>query len=145
MFGFGQFDDEQLYPVVLSRLGCIIARVALIDIRQCNALPSGRLDRLCQRTHLSAVLLIGRGHQQGQQMPQGIHRHVRLAAFASFGPIVSPTFAAFGAGLQRATVQNGGTGGFLASGGPIATVPASHWESCSTSISVSLLKVHNTL
>lgn len=46
--------------------------------------------------HLGTFLLIGRGDIKGQQMPQGIYRDVRFAAFFAFMPIIARPFATLG-------------------------------------------------
>ena len=55
----------------------------------------------------AALLLVGRRDIDRQQLAQRIDRQVHLAAFLALMPIVPGPRTAFGAGLQRASVENG--------------------------------------
>jgi hypothetical protein len=107
--GFRQLHNLKTKAVGFGLFLRIIARVALIDKSDFNGLLGHGLHPLTQVTDLIAILLIGQGHDQRQQVAQRIARDVRLASFAPFGPVVSRFSPTFRAGLQRATVQNRGT------------------------------------
>ena len=53
-----------------------LASVTLIDISQLDMFSRNLLHLLGQFAHLSAILLVGRCHMQGQQMPQRIDRRM---------------------------------------------------------------------
>lgn len=54
--------------------------------------------------------------QQGQDLPQGIHCRMDLAALAPFGPIVACSRSAFWTRLERAAIENNGCGLLLSCG-----------------------------
>jgi hypothetical protein len=109
-FGFLQLDHTQRYPFLRSRLLRLRACIALIYVCDFDPLVGNSLHRLGELPHLAAFLLVGRGNQQGQQMTQGIHRHVHLAAFTALGPIVACPLPALGAGLQGSCIIDSGAG-----------------------------------
>ena len=113
-FGLGQAHYFQAHSVDLCCLGRVLTRVALIDKGECDVVSRHLLHRGGQLSHLSAILLIGRRHMQGQQMPQGIHGQMPFAAFAPFGSILACSMAPFRARWQRSTVNNGGRWLFVA-------------------------------
>src|SRR5215467_1185042 len=108
--GFWQLDDLQADALFGSSLDRCRTGVALIDEGDLNGFASRFLHRLCQLTHLGTILSIGWRDQQTEQMPQGIHRNMDLAAFAALGPIVACPMATFRRRLQRSAIQNGRAG-----------------------------------
>jgi len=90
-------------------VGWLIAGVALVHKGHLHRLAGYLLDLFRQLRDLGPVLFIGGGDIQRQQMAQGIHREVGLAAFAPFRPIVAGLLTAFRGGLQGAPVKNDGT------------------------------------
>lgn len=70
------------------------ARVSLI--RKCNldGLSRYLLDLTRKLCHLCALLFIGRGYVHGQQLPQGVHRNVDLAAAFALITVIARTCAA---------------------------------------------------
>ncbi len=98
--GFGQLHHIQSQSLFFSSLSRLVTAIALIDKGDFNGFTGHFLNSLCQLPDLSTVLLIGGCDQQGQQMSQGVHCYVGLAAFASFGTIITGMIATFRAGLQ---------------------------------------------
>lgn len=67
----------------------LLTRLALIHKGELDVLSGCLLDLLGKLAHLCAFLLIGRSHLQRQQMAQGGHRDVHLAAIAPFAAIAA--------------------------------------------------------
>ena len=93
-----------------------LSRVALIDICQFDSFTRHFLHRFCQLTNLRAVLLVCRRDVQSQQISKSINRHMRLAAFASFGSIIGGAPSRLRRRLQSARIENSGCGLGFASG-----------------------------
>ena len=83
-------------------LGRLLTGVALVGKSDGDLLVGDCLDLNRQFGHLGAVLGIGRGGVQRQQVPQRVHRHVRLGPLPLLVPVVASTMATRGGGLQRA-------------------------------------------
>ena len=88
-FSLGQFDDFQLYPMLVGCLGRCVTPIGLINESQFDRLSCRFLHCLSQLAHLGAVLLIGWGDQQCQQIAQRIDSGMDFAAFASLGSIIA--------------------------------------------------------
>jgi hypothetical protein len=84
MFHYLQSDS-----VLLSGLGGILSGVILVDIGHFHAVISDSLHLFSQPLHLCAVLFIGWGHIQGEQMAQRILCRMYLRSFAAFGSVHS--------------------------------------------------------
>lgn len=67
-FGFGMFDDLQLDAMLFGGRGGVFSRVPLIHKGQLDMFSRYLLHLPRQFAYLGAVLFIGRGHMQGQQM-----------------------------------------------------------------------------
>jgi hypothetical protein len=91
-----------------GRLGGSLARVALIDEGQLDRFACRLLHGFGQLRDLRPVLLVGRGDDERQQMPERVHGDVRLAPLAALRPVVSGAGARFRARLQRPAIKNGG-------------------------------------
>ena len=109
-FGFRQFDHRQLDAVLGGRRSRLLTGVALVHIRQLDVFAGDRLDGHRQFLDLRALLLVGWGHQQRQEVSQGIHRDMDLGALAALVPVIFPARAPLSGvdELERAPVQNGG-------------------------------------
>jgi len=92
--------------VFFGGLSGALARIACVPIRQFHLLAGDLLHRLRQFPNLIAVLFIGRGDAQRQQVSQRIHRCMDLAAFAFLGPVVAAAVAALRRGLLRPAVHD---------------------------------------
>ena len=104
VLGFRVFDDFQSDAVRLGRFGRIFASVALVRIGQFHRFTGDRLHLASELLHLLPLLSRGRGDHQGQQVPQRVHRHMRLGAALLLVPIIASPVPALGRGLQRSTV-----------------------------------------
>lgn len=102
-FGLGQFDHFELHPEGSGGRCRVLARVALVNVSQFHRFTCDRPDGLDQFAHLDPVVPVGGRHAQGQQMPQGVHRHVHFSAPVASGPVVVDARAA-GQPRQRAQV-----------------------------------------
>ncbi len=80
--------------------------IALIDESQDHRRASRVLHGGGQRRDLIAVLGIGGGHEQCQQMAEGIDRQVKLAAIAPFIAVVAGAMAAARGRLARGAIEN---------------------------------------
>ena len=78
--GFRVLDDLQSDAVRLGRFGRSIAGVALVHIGQFHRVTGDRLHLASELLHLLPLLSRGRGDHQRQQVPQRVHRHMRLGA-----------------------------------------------------------------
>jgi hypothetical protein len=88
-FRLWKFDDLQSDPIFFGCLSRSITRVASIDEGNFDRLSGGLLNRLGKLTHLSTVLLIGRSHQQTQEVAQRIDGCMHFTALASLGSIIT--------------------------------------------------------
>src|ERR1700679_3671540 len=84
LFGFLQFDDQQVDAVLLSLLRRRLAGVSLIDKGDLHRLPSGFLDLPTQLADLGSLLLVGWSDGHRQQMSQGVHSHMDFRASLAF-------------------------------------------------------------
>jgi len=105
-----QLHHLQLDPRRLGIVLGLIARVALIRLHQLDRLACRTLHRLAQRLDLGALLLVGWGHRQGQQVAHRVHRHVDLRAHLALVAVVARTRSALTGTLQRAPVDHRRTG-----------------------------------
>ena len=110
--GLGQLDDLQSDAVGHGVLGRGVARVPLIHKRHLHGGTGCLLHRRRQRGNLGAVLVIGRGDVQRQQMAEGIDRQMHLAALAPLGSVIPGPCSALRGRLQRLAVKDrrGGLG-----------------------------------
>src|SRR5260221_7055329 len=104
--GLRKFDDFQLHAVLLGGFSRNVASISLINERQFDRLASRFLYLTSEFAHLSAIFLVGMGHQQAQQIAQSIHGNMDFTAFASLGSIIARTTSAFGRRLQGATIKD---------------------------------------
>src|SRR5690242_7121705 len=88
-FGLGQLDDFQTYPMFFGCLAWFLTGVTLINKGKLNGVSSLLLYGGSQLTHLSPILLIGRGDMQGQQMTKRVYCRMHLASFAPLGSIIA--------------------------------------------------------
>jgi hypothetical protein len=86
---WGSLTTSNCIPCSLARLRRCVTRIGLINESQFNGLTGDLLHGLRQLAHLGAVLLIGWGDQQCQQIAQRIDSGMDFAAFASFGSIIA--------------------------------------------------------
>jgi len=94
----------QADAVRLGRLFRLVARIALIHVDQFHVLSRGFWHG-GQFAGLCSILLIGRRHQQSQQMPRGIGGEMDFAALAPFGSITASAMPTFRTRLQRPTIK----------------------------------------
>ena len=113
--GIRQPDDIQVDPLLLGCLAWGLPGVALVHEGQFDALSCRFLHHSGQFADLRPILLIGRGHMQRQEMPQGIDGQMHLASFSSLRSIVPRSMSTFWGRLQRTAVENGSRGLFVAS------------------------------
>ena len=92
-FGLRLFDYFQLYAVLFSRLSRAFPGIALIHISQFDVLASDFLHRLGQLLHLGAILFIGCGHVQGEQMTQRVHRRMYFRSLSALSTVVARSCA----------------------------------------------------
>jgi hypothetical protein len=104
-FRLWKFDDLQSDPVFFGCLSRSITRVASIDKGNFDRLSGGLLNRLGKLTHLSMVLLIGRSHQQAQEVAQRIDGCMHFTALASLGSIITRMVATDLASIARFDYQ----------------------------------------
>ena len=105
----------QINPIVLRRLGCSITRVALVSPSQLHRVARGLLHVFAQELHLRALLFVCRRDMHRQQVAQGVHSHMDLAATLAFVAVVACAWTALAARLQCAPIHHHGTGLALAS------------------------------
>ena len=105
-FGFGVFHHFQLQPVLFCGLSRSFARITLVDVCHCDVVAGQLLHRPGQLADLGAILIVGRSHMQGQQVPQRIHGGMDLRALAPFGSVVSGPRTRLRCRLQRAAIEN---------------------------------------
>ncbi len=82
--------------------------VRLVDVGQLDRLARGLLDRRRQGRDLIAVLGVRRGDAQRQQVAEGVHGEVDLAALALLVPVGPAAAAALRGALHRAAVEDDG-------------------------------------
>ena len=90
------FDHLQPQPVFCRRL---LARVALVHIRELDVPVRRLLQGPGQIPHLRMILFVGRRHFERQQTSQRVHRRVNL------GSVEARASAALGRGLERSAVK----------------------------------------
>ena len=105
--GLGQLDHFQPDAVFGRGSFGLVTGVALVHEGDFDRLAGGVLHLLGQLLDLGAILFVSGRHQQRQEVSQSIHRQMDFAALLTLGPVVARPRAAFRAGLQRATVENG--------------------------------------
>ena len=108
VLGLGQLDDLELDAVGRGVRRRLVARVPLVDVGQLHVLAGGLLHRRRQGGDLGAILRVGRGDDQGQQVPERVNSGMHRRALAPRVPVVTGPRPALGRRLQRAAVQNGG-------------------------------------
>ena len=91
----------------LSSLGRGFAGIALIDIGKLDLRMSDRLHGFGQLADLVAVLGIGRGHLQSEQVTERIDGQMDLRSTLSLGAVVAGPRAAGRRRLDRPAVQYG--------------------------------------
>ena len=94
----------------LNKFSRLLARVGLVHERHFHRIACDFLDVFGQCRHLRAILLVGRRHQQGQQVPERIHRQVNFRAASAFGWIKTCSPAALWRRLNRTAIENRGRG-----------------------------------
>ena len=72
--------------MVLCGRGRPVAGVALVDVGELDTLVGRDLDRLCKAAHLSAIVVVGRSDVEGQDMTEGVDRHVQLGSTLRLAP-----------------------------------------------------------
>src|SRR5215216_3202054 len=92
--------------VLCGGLGCLLARVSLIDVGQLDSLPGRFLYLLAELLDLLAVVLVGRAYAQGEQVSQSVHRSMHLGPLLVLVSVVAAPRAALGSGPQRARVED---------------------------------------
>jgi hypothetical protein len=105
-FGLRVLDDLQLNAVPGGRAVSGFSGVALVDVGKFHMVSGHLLHRFGELLHLGAVLLVGGGDMQGEQVAQGVHRSVHLGSLAPFGAIVSGPRTRLRRGLQRPAVHH---------------------------------------
>ena len=104
--GLGQLDDFQADAMPGGGIGRLLTGVALIHVGQLDRLASGFLHGSRQDIHLGAVLGIGRGDVQREQVAQRVDSGMDLGAFAPLVPVVAGPSATLGCRWQRPAVQD---------------------------------------
>ncbi len=109
-FGRGKFDDFKPDSMLGCRLRRGLARITLVHKGYLHRFAGCLLHFLSKFGDLIAVLFVGRGDFQGQQVAQRIDRDMNLRAFAPFIAVVTSALAALRRRLKRPTVVYGGAG-----------------------------------
>src|SRR5258706_4364319 len=94
VLGLGQLDDFEAEAMLRCSVSRSVAGVALINVAQLNVLASHLLDGGSQLSDLGALLLVGRGHDEREQVAQRIDSGMHLRAPTSFVSVVASTAAA---------------------------------------------------
>ena len=105
-FGLRVLDHLHLNAVPGGRAVRGFSGVALVDVGKFHVVSGHLLRRFGELVHLGAVLLVGGGDMQGEQVAQGVHRSVHLGSFAPLGAIVSGPRTRLRRGLQRPAVHH---------------------------------------
>src|SRR5215217_5798596 len=100
LLGAGVLDHLQSDAARFRRFCRLLARVALVHIRQLNALARVLLHGSRQLFDLRAVLFGGGRDAQGEQVPESIHGGMYLRAFLALRPVVAGPVPALRAGGQ---------------------------------------------
>ena len=100
------FDHFQMNTQLRGRGRRFFPGVALVHERDLGVLVGGLLHGFGQLRHLRPVLLVGRGHLGGQQMPQRFQRRVHFGAFAFLMAVEARARLALRRRLHSATVHN---------------------------------------
>ena len=108
MFGVGKLDHMQFNALGSGDFGRDIAGIALVDVDQFDVLAGRVLDGLSQRLNLGAILFVGRGDLQRQQLAQGVDGQMELAALLPFVPVVPGSVSTLGCALHGLTIEDGG-------------------------------------
>lgn len=106
LLGLRQLYDVQCDAFLLRGFGRAFSCVASIDEGQFHRLACDMLNFVRQRSHLSALLLVGRRDLHYQQVAEGVYRHVHLNALLALVAVVASTRSAFAVGLQRSAFQD---------------------------------------
>lgn len=85
-----------------------LARIALVPEAYLHGLAGYLLYLAAPFPDLRALLLIGRGDDDAQQLAQRVDGNMGLAALAFFSPVIARPVSAFGRALQRAPVEYNG-------------------------------------
>mgnify|MGYP003417099322 CR=1 FL=1 len=102
----GMLDDLQSDPLFLGGLSGVLTSVALVDEGDLHALLADLLDFASQRRDLRSFLLVGRGGDQRQQIPQRVDRGMDFGAVLLLVTVEAGATAAFGRRLQRPAVHD---------------------------------------
>jgi site-specific DNA recombinase len=113
-FGLGQLDHFELDAVRGGSGRRALAGVAPVHEGDLDALAGGLLAGLGKTADFGAVVGIGGGDVQREQVAEGVHGGVDLAALLAFGPVMAGPVPALGRGAQRAAVEDGSRGRGLA-------------------------------
>lgn len=105
-FGGREFHDLQLQALSGGRLSHVGAGVALVHVRHFDRLAGRRLQVSRQRLDLGPVLLIGGCDAQRQQIAKRVDGGMDCGARSRLAPSYPARSPLFGAGLQRAAVQD---------------------------------------
>jgi hypothetical protein len=105
VLGLRGFHDLQAHAMRRRILDGLGPGIALSD--------KGHLDRVTRDVlhprrhlyHLCALLLMGGGHMQSQQMAQGIDRRVDLATSLAFRTVITDSWITLRRGLPRAATE----------------------------------------
>jgi hypothetical protein len=108
VLGVRQLGDLELDAVRFRCGRRSLARVALIDKGEFDAVAGRRLDGGCQRGDLIPFIGISRSHVQRQQGAERIDRKVNLGTLAPFVAVIPGAMPTFRRALYRAAVQNHG-------------------------------------
>jgi site-specific DNA recombinase len=103
-----QFHHLELDSVRRGGLTRVLACVPLVDERDLDRLARRLLQARAQVRHLRAVLLVGGGDLQRQQVPERVDRDVDLAPLAPLRPVVARPRSALGRRLHRPRVEDRG-------------------------------------
>jgi hypothetical protein len=95
--------------VFASGLGRLLAGVALVDVGEIDGVTGGSLHGLRPTSDLGAVVGIGGGDVQGQEMAKRIDGQLDLRVFLALGAIVASSLATLGRGSQGLAVEDGRT------------------------------------
>jgi hypothetical protein len=90
-------DHLKVDAVLRSLSSRLFSRVALIHISQLDVLARSLLDRAGQNLHLLSIPLVGRRHEQSEQVSQSAHGRMHLRTFLALGPVVAAPLS----GLER--------------------------------------------
>jgi hypothetical protein len=104
----GKLDDFGGDALLLCSFDGLLPGVALIDIRKGYSLARRLLDCFGEAADLGAVIDIGGGDMERQQMAERIDRQMQLGAALALGAVIAGARAAFRSRAQGPAVKDRG-------------------------------------